>query len=149
MTKEVLLTISGLQFNNQYDDGKVEVITTGNYYIKNGKHYILYDEVNEDSEEVTKSIIKVQDHVLDVTKRGYTNVHMIFEENKKNMTYYSTPFGNMLIGITSRGVDIEEKDDNISIKVDYALEINYEFLADCSIKMNVQPKESASFSLSN
>ena len=77
MTKDVLVKISGLQFAEDQDNGPVEIITTGNYYKKNGKHYILYDEVQEGFDGVTKSVIKVNDDFLDVTKKGVTNVHMI------------------------------------------------------------------------
>ena len=43
MTKDVLLSISGLQFaaQDEEDVEPVEVITAGDYYKKNGKHYIL------------------------------------------------------------------------------------------------------------
>ena len=81
MTKDVLVKISGLQFAEDQDNGPVEIITTGNYYKKNGKHYILYDEVQEGFDGVTKSVIKVNDDFLDVTKKGVTNVHMMFEKN--------------------------------------------------------------------
>ena len=88
MTKDVLVKISGLQFAEDQDNGPVEIITTGNYYKKNGKHYILYDEAQEGFDGVTKSVIKVNDDFLDVTKKGVTNVHMMFEKNRKNVTYY-------------------------------------------------------------
>ena len=99
MTKDVLVKISGLQFADDQDNDPVEIITTGSYYKKNGKHYILYDEVQEGFDGVTKSVIKVNDDFLDVTKKGVTNVHMMFEKNKKNMSYYNTPFGNLLVEI--------------------------------------------------
>ena len=83
MTKDVLVKISGLQFAEDQDNGPVEIITTGNYYKKNGKHYILYDEVQEGFDGVTKSVIKVNDDFLDVTKKGVTNVHMMFEKTRK------------------------------------------------------------------
>ena len=113
---------SGLQFAEDQDNGPVEIITTGNYYKKNGKHYILYDEVQEGFDGVTKSVIKVNDDFLDVTKKGVTNVHMMFEKNKKNMSYYNTPFGNLLVGINATDVKVNETEDNIDIKVDYKLE---------------------------
>ena len=128
MTKDVLVKISGLQFAEDQDNGPVEIITTGNYYKKNGKHYILYDEVQEGFDGVTKSVIKVNDDFLDVTKKGVTNVHMMFEKNKKNMSYYNTPFGNLLVGINATDVKVNETEDNIDIKVDYKLEVNYEHL---------------------
>ena len=46
MTKEVLVTISGLQFSPETESESVELITSGSYYKKNGKHYIIYDEVS-------------------------------------------------------------------------------------------------------
>ena len=42
MTKEVLLTLSGLQFDQREEDaGQVEVVTVGDYYKRNGKHYVV------------------------------------------------------------------------------------------------------------
>ena len=145
MTKDVLVKISGLTFAEDQDNGPVEIITTGNYYKKNGKHYILYDEVQEGFDGVTKSVIKVNDDFLDVTKKGVTNVHMMFEKNKKNMSYYNTPFRNLLVGINATDVKVNETEDNIDIKVDYKLEVNYEHLAECSISMNIMSKDTKDF----
>lgn len=149
MTKDVLLTISGLQFAAQGEEElePVEVITAGDYYKKNGKHYILYDEVMEGFEGSTRNVIKVTDDSLDITKKGVSNVHMIFEKNKKNVSYYYTPFGSILVGIDAKSVAINETDENIDIKVEYNLEVNYEHLADCSITMNIKSKEARDFSL--
>ena len=129
MTKDVLISISGLQFAGGENSEPVEVITSGSYYKKNGRHYILYDEV------------------LDITKRGETNVHMMFEKDKKNVTYYYTPYGNLLIGIDATKVQVEETEHNLSVKVDYALEVNYEHMADCKITMNIQSKNAGNFKI--
>ena len=145
MTKDVLVKISGLQFSDDQDNDPAEIITTGSYYKKNGKHYILYDEVQEGFDGVTKSVIKVNDDFLDATKKGVTNVHMMFEKNKKNMSYYNTPFGNLLVGINATDVKVNETEDNIDIKVDYKLEVNYEHLAECSISMNIMSKDTKDF----
>ena len=145
MTKDVLVKISGLQFAEDQDNGPVEIITTGNYYKKNGKHYILYDEVQEGFDGVTKSVIKVNDDFLDVTKKGVTNVHMMFEKNKKNMSYYNTPFGNLLVGINATDVKVNETEDSIDVKVNYKRKVNYEHLAECSISMNIMSKDTKDF----
>lgn len=149
MTKDVLLTISGLQFAAQSDEESepVEVITAGDYYKKNGKHYILYDEVMEGFEGSTRNVIKLTEDSLDITKKGVSNVHMIFEKNKKNVSYYYTPFGSILVGIDAQSVDIRETEENIDVKVKYNLEVNYEHLADCSITMNIKSKEAKDFTL--
>lgn len=148
MTKEVLLSLRGLQFDTTSADGdKIETITPAEYYKKNNSHYIIYDEVMEGFTERTKNIIKFKESSLDLTKRGLVNVHMSFEENKKNMTSYATPYGEILIGIDAKKVQMKEEDERIVVDVDYALEVNYEHFADCKIKMDIRSKEGGGFRL--
>ena len=56
MTKDVLLRIQGLQFLQEENENPepVEMITSGDYYKRNGKHYVLYDEEMEGFDGVTK-----------------------------------------------------------------------------------------------
>ncbi|MCI8496146.1 MAG: DUF1934 domain-containing protein [Lachnospiraceae bacterium] len=149
MTKDVLLSIRGLQFvaREEEDIEPVEMITAGDYYKKNGKHYIMYDEVMEGFDGNTRNIIKLTEDSLDITKKGVANVHMVFEKNKKNVSYYNTPFGSLLIGIDAKSVDIAETENNIDVNIKYNLEVNYEHLADCSIVLHIKSKESGDFSL--
>ena len=44
MTKDVIVSISGLQMPAEGEAEPVEVITVGDYYQKNGKHYVLYED---------------------------------------------------------------------------------------------------------
>lgn len=147
MTKEVLVKISGLQFATEQEAEPVEVITAGDYYMRNGKHYVVYEEVAEGFEGKTRNVIKLGEKYLDITKKGVSNVHMVFEKNRKNVSYYHTPFGSILIGIDARDVKVEETEDRIDVEVKYALEVNYEFLADCNIKMNIISRENGQFTI--
>ncbi|WWR16070.1 DUF1934 domain-containing protein [Lachnospiraceae bacterium JLR.KK008] len=141
MTKDVLLSIKGLQFEGANDISDLETITAAEYFKKNNNHYVIYEEATEGFRDTTKNIIKWNSETLDLTKRGLINVHMIFEEKKKNMTDYRTPFGSILIGIDTRQIQVKEREKEIDVSVDYALEINYEHLADCKISVNVRAKE--------
>ena len=55
MTKDVLVSISGKHIDIMDDPARgyevgedgIEVVTPANYYCRNGKHYILYDQVLE------------------------------------------------------------------------------------------------------
>lgn len=140
MTKDVLVSVSGLQFEIDQDE-PIEVITGGEYYSKNGKHYIIYDEIIEGYEGITKNTIKVAENQINIMKKGVSNVHMIFEEKKKNMTYYNTPFGDLLIGINTTFINVEEKENELFIKIDYALEVNYSHISDCAITIKVTSKK--------
>lgn len=148
MTKEVLLTLQGLQFDQREEDAdKIEIVTVGDYFKKNDRHYVVYEEVTEGFEQPTKNRLKFSDHMVELTRNGLVNVHMIFQENKKNMSNYNTPFGQILVGIDTKRISIDEKEDNIVVDVDYALDINYEFLSDCHIKIDIRSKENSGFTL--
>ena len=75
----------------------IEMMTTGAYYLRNGKHYILYDELSEDN-EVVKNVIKIGPKSVELTRKGGQSSHMVFEEGKENLSYYDTPFGSLLWG---------------------------------------------------
>lgn len=143
MTKDILLRIRSVQRIPEATDGeKLEVITCGSYCEKNGRHYICYDEIQEDGEDVVRSLLKVYAGGLEVTKKGPVSVQMVFEENKKNVSCYNTPYGSLMIGIFATKVELDVKEDWLEVKVDYALDVNYEFVADCSISVTVCSKQS-------
>lgn len=84
MTKDIMLRISGVQFpDGEENSEEMEVITSGSYFEKDGRHYIKYDEVQEDSNEVIRNLLKIENGSLELTRRGMTNVHMVFEKDKK------------------------------------------------------------------
>lgn len=69
MTDKVILSIKGTQ-HEFGEDGVTEVITTGNYYFRNGKHYIVYDELIPDTGEQVSSTLKMTPNRIDMIKHG-------------------------------------------------------------------------------
>ena len=145
MTKEVWITVCGLQNGPDTDGEPIEMTIAGEYYYKNEKHYILYEEVMEGETNTTKNRIKIAPGMLELTKNGVVNVHMLFEEYKKNVTHYHTPYGSLVMGIDTQKVEIFENENELKVNVGYALEMNQEFVADCNIKITVQSKGIKSF----
>lgn len=141
MTKQVIASIKGLQFTDDDEGEELETLTPAEYYFRNGSHYLLFEEIDEESGRTTKNVLKYRDHVLELTKKGMINVHMVFEEHKKNVTSYQTPFGDIMVGIDAAMVEFEETQEKLCIIVDYALDINYERLADCQIRIEICPQD--------
>lgn len=137
MTKDVLIAIKGMQFEGAEDPEEIEVIQRGQYYERNGSHYLMYEEPVEGTTEIIKSRIKFKENEVQVAKKGAVNTTLTFTKNEKNMTNYATPFGNLVVGIDTQRIALELTESKMDIKVDYALDINYEFLADCKISIEV------------
>ena len=119
MTKDVLVSISGKHIDIMNDpvegyetgDDAIEVVMPANYYCRNGKHYILYDEVLEGMAGTIKNKIKITGtDSVEIIKTGVSSSHMVFEKNKKNLTYYRTPYGQMLVGDRQGVVQGTERD---------------------------------------
>lgn len=149
MTKDVLIHVKGLQAINgeDGDSAPIEIVTVGQYYFREGNHYLRYEEMMEDSSGTTVNYIKIGPKGMEVRKKGAANVHMVFQEQKKNVTYYQTPYGNLQMGIAATRMEVREKEDDLKVKVDYVLEMNEEYVADCYITIDVQPKGSQDFVL--
>ena len=100
----------------------------------------------DDTAQPTVNYIKLSPQGVEVRKQGQVNVHMVFEQGKKNMTLYSTPFGTLQMGIAATGLEIMEDEDCIQMKVDYALDMNDEHVADCYLTVQAQSKDLGDFS---
>lgn len=142
MTKEVLLTISGLHYDSLPDEDEnepIEVITPATYYLKNGKHYVIYDEMVEGMPGTIQNKIRIAgNNLLEIKKSGLANTKMVFEKDKINMTQYETPYGELMVGIFTKNMLIDVTERNIDVRVNYELDINSEKVADCDIKMNIR-----------
>lgn len=147
MTKDVLVSIAGLQYedsnvdiNRQSSQQEViEMICRGEYYQKNGKHYIIYEELSEeDQTSITKCILKLTKDKVEIIKNGVNQMHMVFERNHSNISCYTTPFGEFMIGVTTKAIDLEETDQLIMANLQYILDINYQQTGSCDLKISVR-----------
>ena len=141
MQKEVLIHVRGLQMMDaQSDQEPIEIVVPGQYYFRNGFHYLRYEEILDESSEPTINYIKM-------SGKGLVNVHMVFEQGKKNMTYYTTPYGTLQMGIAATNLELTESEEDIHMKADYALDMNEEHVADCYLAIQVQPRDCKDFVL--
>ncbi len=135
MSRDVIVSVSGTQFYVD-DQNPIEVVSTGKCYRKNGKTYIKYEESDEDN-SISKCTIKVSDDCVEITKKGAYTSCMVFKKDKNCMTTYDTPFGNLVIGITTEELIVIDSGDAMVVKIKYALDINYEFVSNCSVDIKV------------
>lgn len=146
MTRDVLIKISGLQTMDGENDN-VEVITTGDYFLKNGRHYVVYDEVMDGFEGNVRNLLKISPDKLDVRKNGVASAHMVFEQDRKNLTRYATPMGEMIVEVSTNRILLEEQADSLKVSVDYSLDINYSHVSDCNITVDICSRENATLEL--
>lgn len=147
MTKDVIITVCGLQIGPEVDGEPMEMITTGQYFQRNKKQYIVYEEAIEGETQTNHNRIKISPGRVELNKTGMLSVHMVFEENEKHKTCYYTPYGTLMMEIETKKITVSETENEIHIEIEYALEMNGEFVADCHIQINVKAKGEAELKL--
>ena len=63
------------------------------------------------------------------------------------MAFYTTPYGTMEMGISATGLFLTEEDEKLDARVEYALDMNNEYVADCCLQIRVENKNRRVFSL--
>ena len=121
MNREVELVLSGLHASGQEQESEaVETVQPAQYFKRNDSHYLLYEEKMDEDQAPCRSRIKFRDHLLELTRQGTAEMHMIFEENKRHMIPYNTPYGQLMLGIETSRVLVEEQEDQIHVTVEYS-----------------------------
>ena len=137
MNNNVLIKISGLQMVDDTGDN-VESMSAGKYYLKKDKHYVLYEDMDDENDEITKNTIKFNSETVEVTRKGLVTGKLVFKKGKNNQSLYSTPFGDLLMEVYTKDILLEEKEDNIDLKIDYELYANNSKVSDSIININIR-----------
>lgn len=143
MTKDVLVTVKGLQIGENHDD-IMEIVCNGTYYFRNGKHYIKYEEIMEESMNSISNTLKISDSSdglrVEVKKKGAIETTLIFEEGQNHISCYETEYGSFMLGFHASYISVEHDENKIHIHIDYAMEMNYEHLSDNQIDISIVSK---------
>ena len=147
MTTEVLIHIKTQQIlRDRVDDDKddvIELMVGGQYYFRNGTHYLLYEETMEGFKETTQNLVKFRSNFMEVRKKGTVNVTMTFEKGKKTTSMYRTPFGMIEMEFETKQVSVEGVGAAMEICAEYVLGMGQNPMADCKMQMLVVAKENA------
>lgn len=138
MTKDVLVRISGMQFD--IEDEPIELLTSGTYYLKNGKHYVLYEEQPESNGPITRNIVKFRDGHFEMTKKGGSDSYLVFDAGSSTSSIYQTPVGPVQVDVITHDFWMSETDRELAVKLRYSLSINYNFVSECEVDFKVQAK---------
>lgn len=125
MTKDVLITIVGKQ-KYDADNDKVEMTTVGTIEEDDLCYTIKYNEEQEPPRNPIKATLTIQKdaNTVQMAKSGAYSSLLIVERSKRNLCNYGTEFGDILMGIYGREIDVDCRDDEGRILFSYDIDIN-------------------------
>ena len=102
------LSITGLQYLPEYAEPIVTVQEVrGEYFYRNGSHYLFYEEQPEGCQDVLRTRVKRRDGAVEICRQGSMGSNMVFEAGKRYRTEYPTTFGVLLLDIVTQTVETE------------------------------------------
>lgn len=142
MDKDVMITVSGMLFVGSGKDEKdyIDVISPGQYYLRGGKHYLVYDEIAEGCDVPIHNILKMNDEQVSLRKSGIITTEMQFRPGAETFSQYTTPYGVLDFAIQTEKIQIDESDQVLSADVRYRLTIHSQVRENCFIRVKVQPR---------
>ena len=118
MIKDVIIEIKTEQSLDGQSDS-IEFSTDGRFGIKDGSYFLSYDESGLlDIEGEIKTTLYVKpDNTVVLHRKGSYNSKMIIEKGVRTNCFYSTPVGNILLGIFGEKVlsNLNENGGNIAL----------------------------------
>ena len=114
MKKNVVITVRGLQAEVDAD-APIEVISAGTYMRKEKTHYLSYEEADENG-NITNNRIKITENAIEMVKKGAVATQMMFLLGEKQYACYTTPFGDLTLGITTKAISVTEENDGVFAK---------------------------------
>ncbi len=104
--KKVTISTSGHQKDLSGSMEKISHVTEGQYYFRNNKHYIKYNDDSVDKENVLRTTIKTDGQSLNIFRRGALDTDMTFVMGKTTHTMYRTPYSAMELEICTKDLSI-------------------------------------------
>lgn len=125
MKKEVIISIQGMQNYEGQDGDSMELVTEGTLEQTEDGLCLSYQESEITGMAGTTTIFHVEPEKITLVRVGPVSSEMVFQQGKRHMSLYSTPFGSMELGVVARKLHSTLDMSGGRIEIDYDIEINH------------------------
>lgn len=92
----------------------IEMVSEGEWFEKNGASYIMYMESEISGMAGSKTMLKIEDDVITMTRFGATASKMVFDIKNPMTSFYKTPYGNFEMKIETNHLAVDLKHETLS-----------------------------------
>lgn len=137
--KKVMISIRGTQQSEHGDDDAIELITDGEYvYSADGETTFTYMESELTGLEGTRTSFTILPDVVTMQREGKLNSRMVFEEGKKHLFLYDTPYGAATMGVNTNRIAARLGENGGDMEIDYILDFEHTVIGRNKFKINIR-----------
>ena len=138
MGKEVVISIKGIQKYEGALPDVVELVTEGRLAREGSSYTLSYQESELTGLEGTLTTIQVDGGQVTLLRVGEFNSQLVFQEGRRHLSVYNTPYGAMSVGVHTRHLLAELNDQGGDIEVDYEIEVDHAMAGRNIFRINVK-----------
>ena len=138
MEKDVIISIRGTQDYSGTDPDTMELVTEGKLAVQDGALCLSYEESELTGMEGTTTVFQVEPEKVTLLRLGSVQSEMVFEEGRRHMSLYSTPYGNMEIGVRARRLNSTLELTGGRLEIAYDIEINHMLAGQSLFRIDVR-----------
>ena len=142
MDKSVIISIKGKQSYEDVEDETIELVTEGLLNKEGeGEYTLSYQESELTGLEGTLTTFQVEQGRITLMRIGEVNSQMVFEEGRRHLSMYNTPYGALSVGVSTRRMRSDLRRDGGSIEIHYAIEIDHAVAGQNLFQISVREKK--------
>ena len=144
MKKAVLLTIRGQQTYAEQEPEVIELVTEGKLTHEGDVYIISYQETEMTGMDGALTTIQVEREQVTMMRMGEFNTQMVFQEGRRHLSMYNTPYGTMTVGVNTHHLLVELDDKGGDLEIDYTVEVDNTMAGRNLFRINIKEADSAS-----
>ena len=122
------------------EDFSCELTTSGEFEITENGCSVVYTETDEELENCVTALIVEGSKKISMTRSGKYNTEMIIEKDRRHSCYYSTPYGELLMGIYAQKIENNVGENGGTLNFSYTIDINNTPASEIELSVTVTPK---------
>lgn len=136
MKKNIVISLTSIQWQDS-DKNETELLTKAKYASENGIDIISYEDTSATGFEGSTTTVRAGSDNASIIREGTANSVLSLEVGRKHFCQYTTPFGNMQIGVYTHAIE-NTIHENGRLYMKYTLDLNSAYLSDNEIILTIQ-----------
>jgi uncharacterized beta-barrel protein YwiB (DUF1934 family) len=141
MKQPVILSIRGQQTVDNDEPEVVELVTEGVLSGgDDGAFTLTYQESELTGMDGTRTTFQVEQGRVTLLREGQVNSEMVFEEGRRHLSLYNTPYGALSVGVNTHRMKVRLDQGDGEIEIVYAIEIDHAVAGQNLFQISIKPR---------
>lgn len=136
MEKNVFINIDAA-YSSPEGSYSTQTNTQGTLSFNGGGCELSYEEPADELAGSITTLSIEQNGLVTMTRKGQFITEMVMEQGKRHVCHYSTPFGDMLMGIFAKKVESSLDENGGELLLHYTIDVNADLASTNELKITV------------